>query len=79
LFSWGGPCRDWDLGGIEAVDYRFLLVKMDASPVMAIIAGAIEAIGAEKKMLRPTPTIERIEMTSAKICPPAAVFYRSAD
>jgi hypothetical protein len=46
--SWGGPCREWDLGGIEAVGYRFLLVKMDASPVMAITAGAIEAIGAEK-------------------------------
>jgi hypothetical protein len=32
----------------RALAYRFLLVKIDASPVMAIIAGAIEAIGAEK-------------------------------
>jgi hypothetical protein len=28
--------------------YLFLLVKMDANPVMAIMAGAIEARGAEK-------------------------------
>jgi hypothetical protein len=30
------------------IGYRFLLVKIDDNPVMAIIVGAIEATGAEK-------------------------------
>jgi hypothetical protein len=49
----------------QAPAYRFLLMKMDANPVMAIIAGGIEAMGAEKQMLRPTPISERIDITSA--------------
>jgi hypothetical protein len=50
------------------------LVKTDAKPVMAIIVGAIEAIGIEKYMLKPTPIRARMEIMNAKICPRPLYF-----
>jgi hypothetical protein len=38
---------------------------MEANPVMAIMAGAIEAMGMEKYILKPTPIRERMEIISA--------------
>lgn len=86
-----GPGRPWRYGGLireavaevsghyagETMGHLFLLVKSDTNPLIAIRAGAIEAIGATKYILKPTPTIERREIINANTCPLPLYFIEA--